>query len=97
MMSREEMEKHLSVLRTEEILRFLRDDTLLEIAERYFASIGINSNQNQVQQSPSVDTTISTFADQSRQPSADKAKRPLNAFMAFRSMQHQSSSLAKLV
>lgn len=86
MMSREEMEKHLSVLRTEEILRFLRDDTLVEIAERYFSSIGINSNQSELQQSSSTNTPISTFADQSKQPSADKAKRPLNAFMAFRSM-----------
>ncbi|KAL6893410.1 MAT1-1-1 [Trichoderma evansii] len=85
MMSREEMEKHLSVLRTDEILRFLRDDTLLEIAERYFTSLGMNSTQNEVSQSSSISKPISTFTDQPRHAPADKAKRPLNAFMAFRS------------
>jgi lipopolysaccharide biosynthesis glycosyltransferase len=88
MMSREEMERHLSVLRTEEILHLLRDDTLLEIAERYFASLGMNSTQHEVHQPVSINTPISTFADQSKPPSTDKAKRPLNAFMAFRSMYH---------
>lgn len=80
MLSREELERHLSVLRTEEILRFLRDDTLLEIANRYFAS-----GQTEVEPTMSLETPASTVAGQSGEPSTDRAKRPLNAFMAFRS------------
>ncbi|KAL7938281.1 MAT1-1-1 [Trichoderma chlorosporum] len=82
MMSREELEKHLSVLRTEDILRLLRDDTLLELANTYFASLGVASTQNEYREPPSMNTT--TFS-QPEEPSVDKAKRPLNAFMAFRS------------
>ncbi|KAL6797549.1 MAT1-1-1 [Trichoderma sp. SZMC 28013] len=86
MMSREELEKHLSVLRTEEILRFLRDDTLLELANTYFASLGMRSKQNEVKESTSMDTSPPSFINQqSGEPSPDRAKRPLNAFMAFRS------------
>ncbi|KKP01501.1 mating-type protein MAT-1 [Trichoderma harzianum] len=85
MMSREELEKHLSVLRTEEILRLLRDDTLLELANTYFASLGMRSKQNEAKDA-SMDTSPSSFMNQqSGEPSPDKAKRPLNAFMAFRS------------
>ncbi|KAL7790733.1 mating-type protein MAT alpha 1 domain-containing protein [Trichoderma ceciliae] len=82
-MSREELERHLSVLRTEEILRFLRDDTLLEIADRYFTSFGMGSNQNE--NPTSLETPASAFVAQSGEPSTERAKRPLNAFMAFRS------------
>ncbi|KAL7947748.1 MAT1-1-1 [Trichoderma barbatum] len=85
MMSREELEKHLSVLRTEEILRLLRDDTLLELANTYFASLGMGSRQNEVKESTSMDTSTSTFISQAGETSPDRAKRPLNAFMAFRS------------
>ncbi|KAL7917608.1 mating-type protein MAT alpha 1 domain-containing protein [Trichoderma austrokoningii] len=110
-MSREEMERHLSVLRTEEILHLLRDDTLLEIAERCGLgsqvsqstftqscaptftdqSSGMNSSQVSepttfTDQSSGMNSSRvpepTTFTDQSKPP---KAKRPLNAFMAFRS------------
>ncbi|KAL7916235.1 MAT1-1-1 [Trichoderma velutinum] len=86
MMSREELERHLSVLRTEEILRLLRDDTLLELANTYFSSLGMRSKQNEVKESTSMDTSPSSFmSQQPGEPSPDRAKRPLNAFMAFRS------------
>ncbi|KAL6795055.1 MAT1-1-1 [Trichoderma sp. SZMC 28012] len=86
MMSREELEKHLSVLRSEDILRLLRDDTLLELANTYFASLGMRSKQNEVKEPASMDTSPSSFMNQQPgEPSPDKAKRPLNAFMAFRS------------
>ncbi|UKZ74126.1 hypothetical protein TrVFT333_001785 [Trichoderma virens FT-333] len=85
MMSREELEKHLSVLRTEEILSLLRDDTLLELANTYFTSLGMASKQNEVREYTSMDTSTSSFKNQPGEPSTDKAKRPLNAFMAFRS------------
>ncbi|KAL6880925.1 MAT1-1-1 [Trichoderma novae-zelandiae] len=85
MMSREELEKHLSVLRTEEILRFLRDDTLLELANTYFTSLGAGSQSNEVKPSISGETPSSSFTTQAAEVPTDRAKRPLNAFMAFRS------------
>lgn len=86
MMSRDEMERHLSVLRTDEILRLLRDDTLLEVIERYFATLGTTSIHHEVNQPSAIQAPAPVFQDQPKPPSADKAKRPLNAFMAFRSM-----------
>lgn len=86
MMSRDEMERHLSALRTDEILRLLRDDTLLEVIERYFATLGTNSIHQEVNQPSAIQAPTPTFQDQPKLPSVDKAKRPLNAFMAFRSM-----------
>ncbi|KAH0497176.1 hypothetical protein TgHK011_004505 [Trichoderma gracile] len=87
MMSREELEKHLSVLRTDEILHFLRDDTLLELANTYFTSIGISAQQNEaIKQNTSGEApSSSSITNQGGEASTDKAKRPLNAFMAFRS------------
>nr|AST15024.1 mat1-1-1 [Trichoderma spinulosum] len=81
MTSRAELEKHLSVLRTEDILRLLRDDTLMELATGYFAPLAVASNQSEAREPPPVTAPTS----QPGEALLDKAKRPLNAFMAFRS------------
>lgn len=74
MASRSELMQRLAVLPTYELLRLLTDDTILEIASRCF-TVGAQA---------SIMTPPLT-ANEPETPPVDKAKRPLNAFMAFRS------------
>ena len=88
MSTRIAMTERLSDVPTPEILDLLDDDTIYELATRYFqqaARAQRESGQtiNEVQASPSAASPPS---------GKDKAKRPLNAFMAFRSMQAHYSA-----
>nr|AKE48503.1 MAT1-1-1 [Ustilaginoidea virens]AKE48507.1 MAT1-1-1 [Ustilaginoidea virens] len=80
MATRAELMQRLSMLPTHELLHLLRDETIVEIAARYFdASLPPNLMQ------PLNPIPMPETPTQTKSYACDKAKRPLNAFMAFRS------------
>lgn len=80
MATRAELMQRLSILPTQELLLLLKDETLLDIASQYFDSA---IHQNVL---PSLNAASApSIPIQGKPPVCDKAKRPLNAFMAFRS------------
>ncbi|KAK5998934.1 Mating-type protein MAT-1 [Cladobotryum mycophilum] len=84
--SKAEIMKRLSALPAQDLLRLLRDETIFEIAARYFELTGLNQVQDRGQtQTSSVPSSTSSAAVPARAAPSDRAKRPLNAFMAFRS------------
>ena len=83
--TRAELMRRLSILSTEELLSFLKDETIFEIAEAYFEKLN-NDAQSSANLKACGHIAPST-ATPSRSPATDRAKRPLNAFMAFRSEQ----------
>ncbi|TWU74669.1 hypothetical protein ED733_003798 [Metarhizium rileyi] len=73
MATRAELMQRLSTLPTQELLHILKDETIFEIAAQYFdASMQSNA-------------VPSAVPNRTKNLVCDKAKRPLNAFMAFRS------------
>ena len=82
MSSRAALMRRLSILPTEGLLKLLKDETLIELAMKFF-----DSETRQVKQ----DTEVENLDDVRKASQAhismggEKLKRPLNAFMAFRS------------
>nr|QDH06609.1 mating-type A-1 protein [Epichloe glyceriae] len=79
MATRAELMQRLSMLPTQELLQYLKDETMLDIASRYFDTTfqpTMTPTFNQTTMSPHLKSKVKT---------CEKAKRPLNAFMAFRS------------
>ena len=80
MATREQIFQRLSTVRTQELLNLLSDEAIFHLASRYFES---TSDANYL---APVDNATATFAvEQTKKVPSDRAKRPLNAFMAFRS------------
>ncbi|KAM4064854.1 mating-type protein MAT alpha 1 HMG-box domain-containing protein [Hirsutella rhossiliensis] len=80
MTTRAEVLHHLSFVRSDILLNFLSDDAIFQLASRYYESTT----------EADVLTPVATAAapratGQTKDVSCDRAKRPLNAFMAFRS------------
>nr|ALH25003.1 MAT1-1-1 [Ophiocordyceps sinensis] len=80
MTTRNEVMQRLSSVRADVLLNFLTDDAIFQLASRYHESTT----------EADVLTPVSTAAAsratrQTKEASCDRAKRPLNAFMAFRS------------
>ncbi|KAG5946829.1 hypothetical protein E4U53_006511 [Claviceps sorghi] len=79
MATRAELMQQLSMLPTQELLQYLKDETMLDIASRYF-----NSTFQPAMRTDFISIPMSSHL-KSEVQTCDKAKRPLNAFMAFRS------------
>ncbi|KPM39116.1 hypothetical protein AK830_g7441 [Neonectria ditissima] len=75
-MSRARAMQQLSTMSADDILRLLTDDTIREVAARSFSNSSSSVDANE---------PISPSSDTSPPDEAPRAKRPLNAFMAFRS------------
>ncbi|KAK2589560.1 hypothetical protein QQS21_012765, partial [Conoideocrella luteorostrata] len=86
--SRAELMRHLSTLSTNQVLRFLKDETLIEIARRAFGNghgiLTLPPEGSAVVASAVADTSASSDEVTPTAPNKTK-QRPLNAFMAFRS------------
>jgi hypothetical protein len=81
MATRSEILPRLSTIPTEELLELLGDDAIFDLAAKCFQSNDATTN-NVVEASVAVEgAALNTHTE----PAKDKAKRPLNAFMAFRS------------
>lgn len=80
MPTREEIFQRLSSVRTQELLNLLSDEAIFQLASRYFEST------SDAEVLAPVDTSAASVApEQAKNTPSDRAKRPLNAFMAFRS------------
>lgn len=81
MTTRAELTERLSSVPTNELLRLLKDETLAEITVMYFQNIEMElMTPKPIASSITVPGSITAS-----KKSDAKAKRPLNAFMAFRS------------
>ncbi|KJK75530.1 hypothetical protein H634G_08894 [Metarhizium anisopliae BRIP 53293] len=78
MATRAELMQRLSMLPTQELLHILKDETIFDIAAQYFDA----SMQSNIL--PST-TPVIHNTHKTKNTVCEKAKRPLNAFMAFRS------------
>lgn len=85
--SRSEVMRQLAALSTTEILSLLTDETILEVAAKYFETHATNIDVNLPLSPTEADAIVTppspAMSDDTPPP---RAKRPLNAFMAFRSM-----------
>ncbi|KAF7548338.1 hypothetical protein G7Z17_g7125 [Cylindrodendrum hubeiense] len=83
--SRSDIMRQLATLSTEEILSLLTDDTILEVAAKYFETHAINTDVNEPLSPTDADAiTTPPVQEAPGNNSSSRAKRPLNAFMAFR-------------
>ncbi|KAH8651751.1 MAT1-1-1 [Ilyonectria robusta] len=83
--SRSEVMQQLASLSTAEILSLLTDETILEVAAKYFETHATNIDVNLPLSPTEVDAILTPPSPtQSDVTPAPRAKRPLNAFMAFR-------------
>ncbi|KAM3533877.1 hypothetical protein MY4038_002867 [Beauveria bassiana] len=87
---KQELLRHLSTVPAQTILRHLQEDTILEIATKCFEDKMEESNMRQYSESQSalhymeLQRALPQKKSNSKQV-GDRAKRPLNAFIAFRS------------
>ncbi|KND90383.1 Mating-type protein MAT-1 [Tolypocladium ophioglossoides CBS 100239] len=81
MLTREEIFHRLSSVQTQELLSLLSDEAIFQLASRYFQ---LTSAADFL---APVGAAAASFAPEqhARSTSSNRAKRPLNAFMAFRS------------
>lgn len=78
MATRADLMQRLAAIPAEDLLTLLEDDAIYNLAARYFHASA--PSQSETSDTPSPIEPIIGDAPK------DKAKRPLNAFMAFRSM-----------
>lgn len=88
MTTRSDLLPRLTLVPTEELLELLGDDAIFDLAAKCFPADA---------STPSESAELSATVDPSSllvlgEPARDKAKRPLNAFMAFRSMYYLHTS-----
>lgn len=89
-LDRQELLRHLSTVPAHTILRHLQEETILEIAAKCFKDKGNENNMTRYSESQSslhymeLQRALSQKKSTSKQ-AGDRAKRPLNAFIAFRS------------
>jgi hypothetical protein len=90
MSARAQLMRRLAAIPQQELLELLEDKTIFDLAAKYSAAHrhGIFATDNALihEPQPIVPT-----------PEAVKAKRPLNAFMAFRCIQHLLPCLVYLM
>ncbi|PHH90961.1 hypothetical protein CDD83_2089 [Cordyceps sp. RAO-2017] len=79
MTTRAEILQRLSLVRADVLLDLLTDEAIFQLASRYFEST------SEADVLAPMDPAASLAPEQAKDASGDKAKRPLNAFMAFRS------------
>ena len=98
MTTRAALVERLSGVPATELLDFLTDDAIIDLAARYFQRVS-EAQASDIDSLPVVDTaahlassdsaTVETTPEaNSSEPAKEKAKRPLNGFMAFRSKCH---------
>jgi hypothetical protein len=98
MTTRAALVERLSGVPATELLDFLTDDAIINLAARYFQRTS-ESQARDIESLPAIDTaahlasTDSTTVEPTPEanfsdPAKEKAKRPLNGFMAFRSKCH---------
>lgn len=81
MATRAALMHRLATIPTEDLLKLMEDQTIFDLATKYFQ----NASSTQPE---GVDTSSNVEPASGAplpKPAKDKAKRPLNAFMAFRS------------
>jgi hypothetical protein len=92
MATREKLMRRLSALPAEDLLKLLSDDTIFEVARKFFDTP--NTPYEDTKPMASTDASSSTVTSEPlASPSHERAKRPLNAFMAFRSEFYSSGQM----
>lgn len=81
MATREEVLQRLSLVQSQQLLQYMPDEVIFDLAARIFHLPA----ENRVLAAINADPVVSGTENRKGRPS-DRAKRPLNAFMAFRSM-----------